>query len=196
MNLAELLQGSGLVPPESVQAVLKKLSDDSYRWMVCAPDEVQPRLQGDILDNIPAAAIFADGSAKRRVGKAMVINTACDLQPLRSEFINVAVVQDFTPFAQIVMSKDERKAENLLRSVKKNEKDEFIYIPHCAEFPDAAIVRLDMISTISPSIYDVALGKGDRRATLTMYGYYYLQMKLTRYFARPEPAEVSRETLE
>lgn len=195
MDLEQAARDSGLVRPEHLRALIRSLSNRTFGWLVCDPSRRDARLQGDLVRELPVAIVAPDGAPRCKPFTAMVINNVCDLQPGRSECVTVAPVQEFERFADGVVAKvDPGKAKNFLDNVRSNHVDEFLYIPHCPQLPKGGVVRFDRLSSMSAEVYERGLTEARRLASLTQNGFYFLLMKLTRFLARPESPEVTRES--
>ena len=193
MDLEKAARESGLVRSEHIDDLLLSLKNRNYSWIICNPSQTEDRLQGDLLQKMPVALIDSTGSVRSRDFTAMVINNVCDLQPKRSEFITLAPVEDFERFATAALNRDRERAKTLLESIQANQIDEFLYLPNCSQLPNGAIVRLDLISSLSAVVYDTAISGGRRLASLTQNGFYFLLMKITHFLARPETSEIVRD---
>jgi hypothetical protein len=134
--------------------------------------------------------INPDGSSKTSNFTAMVLNNTCDLQPDRSSFVTVAPVVDFIKFAEnIRKQRDSSRAQEYLRILALNRIDELLYIPECPGFERGTVVHLDRLSSMSVRVYEKALAQGQRTASFSQCGFYYLLMKVTHFLARAETFE-------
>jgi len=194
MDLERAARESGVVRPEHVTQLIRSLKLRDYRWIVCNPSSAEPRLQGDLILQIPVAVIDPAGKARSRNLTAMVLNNACDLQSGRSEFISLAPVEDFSAFSEAMLNKDRDQARQYLNSLQANQIDELLYLPRSPQLPNGGVVRFDLISSLSATVYESAIAGSRRLASLTQNGFYLLLMKLTHFLARPESAEIVRDS--
>jgi hypothetical protein len=193
MDFEQVARESGLMQPKHVKALLLSLKTGNFSWIVCGPSQTEERLQGDLVLRMPMALIDPTGMPRSKTLTAMVINNVCDLQPGRSEFVTLAPVEEFERFAAAMLSKDPERAKSYLETIRANLLDEFFYIPNCSQLPGGGIVRFDLLSSLSAAVYEKAIADRLRIASLTRDGFYFLLMKLTRFLARPESSDVSRE---
>lgn len=142
---------------------------------------------------MPTAFIDPNGETRSKNFTVMLINNACDLQSNRSEFITLAPIQRFDKFAGDYQAKSAQKAKTYLETVQTNRIDELMYLPHCGYLPQGGVVRLDLLCSVSASVYERAITAGSRLASLTQTGFYFALMKLTNFLARPESPVIIRE---
>lgn len=194
MDFAEVAVSTGIVRQEHLDDLLRHLKVRTFAWLVCDPPQNEPRLQGDVLLQLPVAVVAPDGTPKCQGWTAMVMNNACDLQPNRSDMVTVAPVQSFEKYAKAIMgSLPPDQAKNHLESVRANKVDEIFYLANCSQIPEGAVVYMNRLSSMSSQIYENALLDEERRvASLTQTGFYFLLMKLTKFLCRPESPEITR----
>jgi hypothetical protein len=192
MDFERAAVDSGIVRPEHVAKLLLRLKDRNFAWVVCSPSQNAERLQGDLFYRMPIALVDDAGTVRSKNFTAMLLNNVCDLQPGRSKFVTLAPVEEFEAFAADMLGRDQLRAQHYLESIRANHIDEFFYLPNCPQLPKGGIVRFDLLSSVSASVYEQAITGGRRLASLTRDGFYFLLMKLTHFLARPESYEIVR----
>lgn len=178
---------SGIVPKGDVAGFLKALRKRDFSWLVTDASTEEPRLQGDILTDVPVSAVRSDSTPMLRTGQVMVLNPICDLQPGRSQFLVVAPLVSFAKVAANELRRSgEEKAKSFLENVRANNVDELFYLPTCPPLREDALVYLGQLCSVHAEVYERALAGNHRSASLTHNGYYFLLMKLSRLFIRPQ----------
>src|SRR4029077_13281293 len=69
---------------------------------------------------------------------------------------------------------------------------DLIYLPKITGFDHGALVLLHLVCSISAKLYHEALRAGQRVASFSQVGFYFLLIKLTTHLARAESTDVSR----
>jgi hypothetical protein len=185
-RLAALAAESGIIPEGKIEEFLRCLKQRDFSWLVTDPSTQEQRLQGDVFDRIPIFLLNPEGKLLCREVRAMVLNSACDLEPRRSEILTFAPVQSFQKFAKTMEGQDKVHARSFLESVRTNEVNELLYLPSCPQLSSDAVVYLNQMNLVPGVEYEKALDEKRRVASLTDNGYYFLLMKLTRFFVRPQ----------
>lgn len=195
MHFEDAARESGVIPPERVASLVSCLNKaPDYSWMLTGPHPNEPRLQGDILAEIPVAIVAPSGEPKCKPLTVLALNNTCDLQRDRSEFITVAPVMDFEDFTNfIVQKRGERRASNYLKDVRENHVFEILWLPPFGSFSSGALVFLDRIGSVAAALYDSAVAGKRRVASFSQNGFYFLLIKVTKHLARPESEQVVRQ---
>ena len=123
----------------------------------------------------------------------MILNNTCDLPKGRIDFVTAAPVVDFQAYLEF--EKSRRTSESLegyASSIRKNDVTELFYLPKLIGFDEGALVLLHLLCSVSTTIYQQALQTGQRVASFTQTGFYFLLIKLTTHIARPESTDVVR----
>jgi hypothetical protein len=193
MDLGEAIFLSQFILPEHKPGLTELLRRDDFDWLVDAPHSEEPRLQGDLLRSVPVALIDSQGQPRTAALPAMVINNTCDLQQGRSNFVTVAPASEYEVFAEKITREraTAQSAASYMRHIQSNRIDEVIFIPRCPGFAAGLVVHLDRLCSLSSPVYDLALAEGQRLASFSQSGFYYLLIKMTRFLARAEPGDVA-----
>ena len=194
MNFDDAVRTSPVIRDEHRDALLEHLKRiPEFSWLVGLPNRHIDRLQGDFIGEFPIVFLRPDGSALSKRRPVMVINNTCDLPDGQSSFVSVAPVLDLEKYLLTQSGKREHNSlANYERDIRKNKVTNLFYIPHLPGFHKGAIVRLDMICSVSSELLAQAVSHGNRLASFTQSGFYLLLMKLNYHFVRSESAEVSR----
>ena len=164
---------------EQAKRVMEQFNDNNRPKLTIALNDFD-LMQGDIFSEIPFVFIDEDGSVKTFFAKAELLSNTCDAT--RDDYLLFAAVRPIDDFAE---------NENLISSIKKNQKYSMFYIP---DYPmERYYVDFEQITSIPRNAF-IKLhenGNVNRIATLTSVGYYMLISKLTVFFMRPEDVETN-----
>jgi len=195
-----------IIPQEHIPALsrdLKKIPD--FSWLLGQPHGEIERLQGDLLKDFPT--VFLDHEAKPRCRNfaVMILNNTCDLPDDRLDCVTAAPIVDFNRYLEFERSRrlkgktteNEKKRiedsiQELARVLRNNNKTEILFLPSFGEFQHGALVLLYLVCSVSAKIYREALRAGQRLASFTQTGFYFLLIKLTTHIARAETTQVIR----
>jgi hypothetical protein len=201
-------QFAKIIPEEHLPALsanLKRIPD--FRWLIDIPHPEIERLQGDVVSNFPTVYLDEQGGARSREFTVLILNNTCDLPDDRLDFITAAPIFDFNKYLAFERERrfrgkdtlndsEKRRIEDALqeygRVLRNNDKTEILYLPPFSEFTHGALVFLHLVCSVSARLYHDALRQGRRVASFTQTGFYFLLIKLTTHFARPETSEVTR----
>lgn len=123
----------------------------------------------------------------------MILNNTYDLPDGRLDFVTAAPVVDFQTYLEFDRPKRSTLSlESYARSIRNNDKTELFYLPKFAGFEPGVLVLLHLVCSVSAAVYREALQEGQRVASFTQTGFYFLLIKLTTHLARAENAEVVR----
>jgi hypothetical protein len=199
---------SRIIPEEYLPALrnnLKRIPD--FSWVIDTPHPDIDRLQGDVLSNFPTVVLDERGEAHSQEFTVLVLNSTCDLPDDRLDFISAAPILDFNKYLEFerqrrflgketLKDSEKRRIEDSLqeygRVLRNNDKTEILYLPPFSEFNHGALVLLHLVCSVSAMLYHDVLRQGRRVASFTQTGFYFLLIKLTTHFARPETPEVTR----
>lgn len=190
MDISQAVRASGAIPKEDVPAFLAALELPYSEWLLSEPHRELKSLQGDFLRDIPTPYIKPDLSPFVPKRTVMVVNNSCDLPEGRTEFVTVAPALDFAGYLAAI--KNRSSVANRAKDLVQNRITELLYVPRLQGFSEGAIVRLDALCSVPKTVYRDAIDKGNRIASFTQSGFYFLLIKLTHHFARIESHEVTR----
>jgi|SRR5258708_3806939 hypothetical protein len=183
-----------VIPEEHQPALrknLKKIPD--FSWLLGEPHHTEDRLQGDLLKAFPTVLLDDNGEPRSAKFTVMILNNSCDLPEGRLDFVTAAPVVDFQAYLEFEKPKrSQQSLESYARSIRNNDKTELFYLPELAGFEQGALVLLHLVCSVSAKVYHEALRRGQRVASFTQIGFYFLLIKLTTHLARPESTEVTR----
>lgn len=192
--MPDLSQYSSIIPEEHLPALtncLRKIPD--FTWLLAQPHPELDRLQGDLLKDFPTVCLDNTGNPRSHRFTVMVLNNSCDLPEGRVDFVTAAPVVDFNKYLEFERKKrSEESLRGYAEAIRKNDKTELFYLPPFNGFPHGAIVLLHLVCSVSASIYRGALEGGNRVASFTQPGFYFLLIKVTTHLARPESEEATR----
>lgn len=193
---------SDIIPEEHHPALRRDLNKvPDFSWLLSSPNVAQERLQGDLLRDVPTVYLDETASPRSENFTVMLLNNSCDLPTGRMDFVSVVPLVDFEKYVEFerrrrttshdsqshqFRSKAEEGLQGYFDSIRRNKVTELIYLPSLEGFPNGAIVLLHLVSSISAKIYQQVLRQGNRLASFTQTGLYFLLMKLTTHIARPE----------
>jgi hypothetical protein len=194
MDAAALVKAAGIVPEGKRASFVDYLSRlPKTPGLVDRPHRTEQHLQGDILREFPFCVITGEEPPVVKPITVAVLNNTCDLQPNRSDFVNVSPVIDFAGLRESIQAKrSEASAKDFLRDVQNNNVAELFYVESCPTFDGAIIIMLDRISTARAEIYQKAVERDMRVASFTQNGFYLFLIKLTNFLARAETPDVAR----
>lgn len=194
MDREQVAKHAGVIPPANLTAFLEYLvRTPELPGLVDVPHPTEIRLQGDLLQGLPCAYVDGEGVPHIAPFTVAVLNNTCDLQPSRSKYVTVAPVFDYRAFADAAQkARGEASAKGYLKALRDNQINEFLFLPTCPGYEQGALIALDRASSISTALYDRALNDERRVASFTQNGFYIFLLKITRFLARAESAEVSR----
>ena len=196
-----------IIPQEHIPALsrdLKKIPD--FSWLLSQPHREIERLQGDLLKDFPT--VFLDDKSKPRSRNftVMILNNTCDLPDDRLDFVTAAPMVDFNKYLEFERSRRlkgkitenekqrvEDSIQELARVLRHNKKTEILFLPRFGQFQHGALVLLYFVCSVSAKIYRESLRAGQRLASFTQTGFYFLLIKLTTHIARAETTQVIRE---
>jgi hypothetical protein len=198
-----------IIPKEHIPALsrdLKKIPD--FSWLLTQPHREIERLQGDLLKDFPTVVLDDGGKPRRRNFAVLILNNTCDLPDDRLDFVTAAPIVDFNKYIEFERSRrlrnlttdgDKNRVEDsvqeLARMLRNNNKTEILFLPRFGEFEHGALVLLHLVCSVSVNIYREALRAGQRLASFTQTGFYFLLIKLTTHIARAETTQVFRESV-
>lgn len=187
-------RAAGVIPEKKLAKFLEYLV--RHPEMPKQADQPHPneeRLQGDILRDFPFCIIDSAGAPKTATLMVALMNNTCDLQPGRSELVNVALAFDYREYgASIIADRGDQRAQGYLAAAERNEINELFYVRDCPGFPEGIVVLLDNVASISTELYEKALQDKRRIASFTQNGFYGFLLKVANYFARAETPDVDR----
>ena len=193
--MPDLSRYSTIIPEEHLPALsgcLRKIPE--FTWLLTRPHPELERLQGDLLEKFPTVFLDDSGNPRLRTFTVMVLNNSCDLPAGRVDFLTAAPVVDFNQYVEFERkNRSEESLRGYVEAIRKNDKTELLYLPPFNSFSHGAIVLLHLVCSVSASIYRTALERGNRVASFTQSGLYFLLIKLTTHLARPESSEAKRE---
>ena len=183
-----------IIPEEHQPALQRNLTRiPDFSWLLAEPHPSLERLQGDLLKEFPTVFLDDTATPRSQTFTVMLLNNSCDLPDSRLDVVTAAPVMDFQKYLEFECSN--RSSESLrvyADSIRRNDKTELLYLPRFGNFQDGAIVLLHMVCSVSVQVYRDALAKGNRIASFTQTGFYFLLMKLVTHIARAESREVMR----
>lgn len=186
---------SQAIRPEHLNAFLalfKTIPDPS--WAAKIPHPEQKRLQGDFFSDFPVVLLDPQESPRTKRSLVSVLNNTCDLQPGRSQLVNVVFAAPFKQYAEhMVREGGMERVRSFLEAVKRNKVDGIIYIATFPDHQEGVVIFLDRISTSNSQVFENALQQGRRIASLDQNSFYFFLIKLARFFARTESSEVTRD---
>jgi hypothetical protein len=196
-----------IIPKEHIPALsrdLKKIPD--FSWLLSGPHREIERLQGDLLKDFPTVFLDDEAKARCRNFTVMVLNNTCDLPDDRLDFLTAAPIVDFDKYLEFERTRrlkdktteNEKKRvedsiQELARVLRNNNKTEILFLPSFGEFQHGALVLLHLVCSVSAKVYREGLRAGQRLASFTQTGFYFLLIKLTTHIARAETAQANRE---
>lgn len=173
---------------ENLEAVVQELHEmQAGRGMIAANhDDVL--LQGDVYDGVPCVTRGAEGAqvVPRRV---LLVSNSCDASPENPR----AVPLDLTVAPLLRLSNYERMLrdggvsqaalEDAVRSIRRQEKSNLIFIPKGAGVEEDMVALLDKVQSMPHA--DFESNNPQRLAVLTQRGFWVLLVKLSMHFLRP-----------
>jgi hypothetical protein len=198
-----------IIPKEHIPALsrdLKKIPD--FSWLLGQPHREIERLQGDLLKDFPTVVLDDDAKPRCRNFTVLILNNTCDLPDDRLDFVTAAPIVDFNKYLEFertrrlkgqTAERDKKRIEDsiqeLARVLRHNNKTEILFLPSFGEFQHGSLVLLHLVCSVSVKIYRDALRAGQRLASFTQTGFYFLLIKLTTHIARAETTLVTRENV-
>ena len=198
-----------IIPKEHIPALsrdLKKIPD--FSWLLGQPHREIKRLQGDLLKDFPTVVLDDDAKPRCQNFTVLILNNTCDLPDDRLDFVTAAPLVDFNKYLEFektrrlkgqTAERDKKRIEDsiqeLARVLRHNDKTEILFLPSFGEFQYGALVLLHLTCSVSVKIYRDALRAGQRLASFTQTGFYFLLIKLTTHIARAETTLVIRENV-
>ncbi len=198
-----------IIPKEHIPALsrdLKKIPD--FSWLLGQPHREIERLQGDLLKDFPTVVLDDDAKPRCQNFTVLILNNTCDLPDDRLDFVTAAPLVDFNKYLEFektrrlkgqTAERDKKRIEDsiqeLARVLRHNDKTEILFLPSFGEFQYGALVLLHLTCSVSVKIYRDALRAGQRLASFTQTGFYFLLIKLTTHIARAETTLVIRENV-
>ena len=198
-----------IIPKEHIPALsrdLKKIPD--FSWLLGQPHREIERLQGDLLKDFPTVVLDDDAKPRCQNFTVLILNNTCDLPDDRLDFVTAAPLVDFNKYLELertrrlrgqTAERDKKRIEDsiqeLARVLRHNNKTEILFLPSFGEFQYGALVLLHLTCSVSVKIYRDALRAGQRLASFTQTGFYFLLIKLTTHIARAETTIVIRENV-
>jgi hypothetical protein len=177
---------------------LRSFADDLKRYPEGYPKWLYGTLfdeiyQGDIIKSMKVIGTDEDGDAVYREGPALVMSHTCDCQPGQSEYILIAPV--FSLQERIDSSELERdRLDNHLRDLRANRLAELFFIPGRDGLPDSFVDFSQICPVASTYFHSPPLAlRGNRLASLSQKGHYFLLMKIAYHLCRPDPKDSARE---
>jgi len=208
-DLPDFSKYTRIIPKEQIPALtrdLKKVPD--FSWLLVQPHPEIERLQGDLLKDFPTVILDDKANPRCRDFTVLILNNTCDLPDDRLDFVAAAPVVDFNKYVEfertrrlknVTADSDKRRAEDsiqeLARTLRANNKTEILFLPRFGEFEQGALVLLHLVCSVSMHVYREALRRGQRLASFTQTGFYFLLMKLTTHIARAETTQVVRQAV-
>lgn len=140
--------------------------------------------QGDIIDKITFIKSIDDKKFMPKLLNGMLISNSCDIQYDKSILIAPVYSLDYI---------NEVHDEGTISSIKKNMINQKFYLPHFKEYK-GFIIDFSEIGTFKRKFIIDCYNNGivKKIASLSLYGWYFLMMKLTLYLFRPETSDVIR----
>ncbi len=141
-------------------------------------------------DGFPSFTFINLLTERKRTSDAMIISNTCDVSQdnIRLSPVNLmyAPIQPLSKMEDMIRAKyDSNRASNLLRSVRRNELTNILYLPKLLGRINESFVRFDMIQNISPSfLFGQSDWKEKRLFTLSHFGFYTTLLKLSVHFHR------------
>lgn len=128
ISLEELASSSGFIKPEHLPAFLEKINTPGrFASVLRSPHSSELRLQADLLADFPVAAIGPDASPRSSRLAVLVLNNTCDLQPQRSQFVNVVPVFDYEAYAaSLLKQRTAAQVQSHLFDVQSNRVNEIL----------------------------------------------------------------------
>ena len=207
VSIEDFSRYTRIIPKEHIPALsrdLKKIPD--FSWLLSEPHREIARLQGDLLKDFPTVFLDDEATAKCRNFTVMILNNTCDLPDDRLDFLTAAPIVDFNKYLEFERTRrlkgkateNEKKRvedsiQELARVLRNNNKTEILFLPNFGEFQHGALVLLHLVCSVSAKVYREALRAGQRLASFTQTGFYFLLIKLTTHVARAETLHVIRQ---
>ncbi len=198
-----------IIPKEHIPALsrdLKKIPD--FSWLLGQPHREIERLQGDLLKDFPTVVLDDDAKPRCQNFTVLILNNTCDLPDDRLDFVTAAPLVDFNKSLEFektrrlkgqTAERDKKRIEDsiqeLARVLRHNDKTEILFLPSFGEFQYGALVLLHLTCSVSVKICRDSLRAGQRLASFTQTGFYFLLIKLTTHIARAETTLVIRENV-
>ncbi len=157
------------------------------RGMIAADHEI-PILQGDIFDRVPCV-LRADGNVTIEPKRVLLVSNSCDATPDNPRPIpldlTVAPLLRLSRYHQMLVDNgvDAGKADDAIRSIRRQEKTNIVYLPTGAGIQEEMVALLDKVQSLPYGEF-IAAG-APRLAVLTTRGYWILLVKLAMHFSRP-----------
>ena len=209
VELDDFSRYTRIIPKEHIPALsrdLKKIPD--FSWLLGQPHREIQRLQGNLLKDFPTVVLDDDAKPRCRNFTVLILNNTCDLPDDRLDFVTAAPLVDFNKYLEFektrrlkgqTAERDKKRIEDsiqeLARVLRHNDKTEILFLPSFGEFQYGALVLLHLTCSVSVKIYRDALRAGQRLASFTQTGFYFLLIKLTTHIARAETTLVIRENV-
>lgn len=164
-------------------------------------DDTSVFYQGDVIIDIPFATWNSTNTSfDTKYYTAAILSNTCDINPqntrLQDGNITFALVITLAKYVELLKKKDIEKArvDSLLDRLKKNEITNLFYLPKLRRglrvILEESLVRFDVtvslpLSLFTDGAYDRGYSPGgDRKITLSDYGFYLLLFKLSVHCCR------------
>lgn len=173
---------------ENLDTVIEELQEmQQGRGMICATHE-EPLLQGDVFEGVPCV-LRAAGEISVAPKRALLVSNSCDATPENPRPIpldlTVAPLLRLSRYRQMLLDNGvaEAKANDAIKSIKRQEKTNIVYLPAGAGIQEEMIALLDKVQSLPNEEFQAA--RPARLAVLTQRGFWILLVKLSMHFLRP-----------
>ena len=178
--------------PEHIKPFTEQLKQfpAGYEKWIYATSLPSETYQGDVFTQVPLVSIDDTGDVVRAEVSGMVVSNTCDAQPHRGDFILVAPVIDLQDYRENSDLKGE-DLENHLRTLTENKISQLMFLPEGQGIRGCFV---DFANVCSVSLRYFHSDRGQkRRVSLSQCGHYFLLIKLTYHFSRPEAPDAKRQ---
>jgi hypothetical protein len=173
---------------ENLDGVIKEIQLMQGGHGMIAEDHADTLLQGDVFDGVPCVQRHSQALAiaPRRV---IMVSNSCDAdagnpRPIPLD-ITVAPVLRLSRYQEMLLANgvEQPKVEDIVRSIKRQEKTNLVYLPVGGKLPEEMVVLLDQIQSLPSKEFQAA--NTQRLAVLTQRGFWLFLVKLSMHFLRP-----------
>ncbi len=173
---------------QNLEAVVQELHEmQAGRGMIAANHD-DLLLQGDVYDRVPCVTRGPEGAnvTPRRV---ILVSNSCDASQENPRAVpidlTVAPVLRLSRYEQMLRDGgiSPTALEDTVRSIRRQEKTNLIFIPRGARVEEDMVALLDRVQSMSYGEFNST--SPQRLAVLTQRGFWVLLVKLSMHFLRP-----------